>query len=51
MKTLLVPLDFSDATGQLVTEAAQIARQLSARIVLLHVVEPVAMPANASPSL
>lgn len=42
MKTLLVPLDFSDATGQLVTEAAQIARQLSAKIILLHVVEPVA---------
>lgn len=42
MKTLLVPLDFSDASGHLLNEAAHVARQLSAKMILLHVVEPVA---------
>lgn len=42
MKTLLVPLDFSDATNHLLNEAAQVARQLSGKMILLHVVEPVA---------
>lgn len=42
MKTILVPLDFSDATDLVVTKAAEIARQFSAKIVLLHIVEPVA---------
>ena len=42
MKTILVPLDFSDATDLIVRKAAEIAQQLSAKIILLHVVEPVA---------
>lgn len=42
MKTLLVAVDFSEASRQIVTYAAGLARELSARIVLLHVVEPVA---------
>lgn len=42
MKTILVPLDFSDASNLIVNKAAEIARALSAKVVLLHVVEPIA---------
>jgi nucleotide-binding universal stress UspA family protein len=42
MKTLLVPVDLSDASQPVLEEAAELAPQLSARIVLLHIVEPVA---------
>lgn len=42
MKTLLVAVDFSDASRQIVSFASQLAAELSARVVLLHVVEPVA---------
>ncbi len=42
MKTLLVPLDFSDITDLLIEKAVEIARPLEAKIVLLHIVEPVA---------
>lgn len=42
MKTILVPLDFSDSSVLVLNKAAEIARQLSAKVVLLHVVEPVA---------
>jgi len=42
MKTLLVAVDFSDASRQVVSFAANLAKELSARTVLLHVVEPVA---------
>lgn len=42
MKTILVPLDFSDASNLIVSKAAELAQQVSAKIVLLHVVEPVA---------
>lgn len=42
MKTLLVPLDFSDASNLLVEKAGEIAREFSAKIILLHVMEPVA---------
>lgn len=42
MKTLLVAVDFSDASRQIVAYAADLAKELSARIILLHVVEPVA---------
>ena len=50
MKTLLVPLDLSDATGPLIEEAGRLASMLSARVVLLHVSEPVAsyVPVGAS---
>ncbi len=40
METLLVPLDFSDATPKVVSTAANFAELLKARLVLLHVVEP-----------
>lgn len=42
MKTLLVPVDLSDASQPVLEKAAELAPQLLARIVLLHIVEPVA---------
>jgi nucleotide-binding universal stress UspA family protein len=42
MKTILVPLDFSDSSNLLLDQAAALARPLGARLILLHVVEPVA---------
>jgi len=50
MKTLLVPVDFSNASGVLIERAGGLARDLGARLVLLHVVEPVAtsVPVGAS---
>ncbi len=50
MKTLLVPVDFSDATSNLLQHAVDLAQELSGRLVLLHVSEPVAtyVPVGAS---
>src|SRR6188768_3057901 len=50
MKTLLVPVDFSDSTEDVLAQAAELARQVSGRIVLLHITEPVAeyVPVGAS---
>jgi nucleotide-binding universal stress UspA family protein len=50
MKTLLVPLDFSNTTDQVLAQASELARSLDARIVLIHIVEPVAtyVPVGAS---
>lgn len=50
MKTLLVPLDFSDSNAAVLAQAAELGRLLSAKILLLHVVEPVAtyMPVGAT---
>ena len=42
MKTLLVPVDLSDASQPVLQKAAELAPQLSARVILLHIVEPVA---------
>jgi nucleotide-binding universal stress UspA family protein len=42
MKTLLVPVDLSDASQPVLEKAAELAPLLSARIILLHIVEPVA---------
>jgi nucleotide-binding universal stress UspA family protein len=42
MKTLLVPLDFSDTSDLILRKSGEIARELSAKIILLHVIEPVA---------
>ena len=44
VKTILVPLDFSDESRKALAYAAPFARQFGAEIVLLHVVEPVATP-------
>ena len=40
MKSILVPVDFSDATPRVVESAHQMAQALRRRIVLLHVSEP-----------
>lgn len=50
MKTLLVPLDFSDASEKVVGVAGDLAKAMEGRVVLLHIVEPVAtyMPVGAS---
>jgi nucleotide-binding universal stress UspA family protein len=41
MNTILAAVGFSDATHLVVETAAELAQALSARIVLLHIVEPV----------
>lgn len=40
MKHLLVPVDFSNASNLVVERAGELAQELPARIVLLHVDEP-----------
>jgi len=40
MNTILVPVDFSDATPGVIEQAVQLATAFSARVVLLHVIEP-----------
>jgi universal stress protein A len=42
MKTLLVPLDLSDVSKPVLEKTAELAQQLSAKVVVLHVAEPVA---------
>ena len=46
MKTILAPIDFSDGTKPVIAEAIALARAMSARLVLLNVLQP--MPASAS---
>lgn len=40
MNTILVPVDFSDATPLVIATARQLAKAFASRIVLLHVAEP-----------
>jgi nucleotide-binding universal stress UspA family protein len=40
MKTILVPVDFSDVTPRVTEQAEALARPFGARMVLLHVSEP-----------
>lgn len=40
MKTILVPVDFSDATSATVAAAKQFAAVFGSRVVLLHISEP-----------
>lgn len=39
MKTILVPIDFSDVTGKVVEIAATLAGAFGSRVILVHVVE------------
>lgn len=50
MITLLVPLDTSDISSKVLAHAQKFARQLNARTILLHVVEPIPsyVPVGAS---
>src|ERR1035438_7087978 len=41
MKILLVPIDFSAASGSLLQTAASLAQSLGARLVVLHVLQPI----------
>jgi nucleotide-binding universal stress UspA family protein len=40
MRNLLVPIDFGDASNFVVEKAGELARELPARILLLHIDEP-----------
>jgi len=40
MKTILVPVDFSDVTGKVVDTAAALAGAFGSRVILVHVTEP-----------
>jgi universal stress protein A len=40
MKTILTPVDFSAISKAVVKSAAELARSLNARIILMHVVQP-----------
>lgn len=40
MKTILVPVDFSDVTARVIAAAESLARAYSARLILLHISEP-----------
>jgi nucleotide-binding universal stress UspA family protein len=51
MKTLLVPVDFSDSSERVLAQAAELARAVSGRLVLLHVVEPVASYVSVGASM
>jgi nucleotide-binding universal stress UspA family protein len=42
MKTLLVAVDLSDVSKPVLEKTAELAQQLSARVIVLHVAEPVA---------
>lgn len=46
MKTILVPVDLSDATVRVCDAACDLAKLLKARLVLLHVVQPPAIVMN-----
>ena len=41
VRTILLPTDFSDCAGHALSYATSLARQFSAKIVCVHVVEPV----------
>ena len=40
MKTILVPIDFSDITPRILASAESLAKPLKARLVLVHVISP-----------
>ena len=40
MKTILVPVDFSDVSSRVISTAEELARSFGSRLVLLHVSEP-----------
>ena len=44
IKSILVPIDFSPSSKKALAYAVPFAEQFGARIILVHVVEPVAMP-------
>lgn len=51
MKTILVPVDFSNVTQVVVAEAVYLARALDGRVVLLTIIQPPALPYDYAPIL
>ena len=49
VRSILVPTDFSECARHAVPVAAELARLLGARVVCLHVVEPVVQPIGFAP--
>ena len=49
MNRILVPVDFSDAEGEALVYAVPLANDTGAKIVLLHVIEPVYASAGPGP--
>jgi universal stress protein A len=50
VNTILLPTDFSDCARYAVPMAAEFARLLGARVICLHVVEPVVPPVGWTPT-
>ena len=50
VRSILVPTDFSECARHAVPVAAEFARLLGARVVCLHVVEPVVQPIGWTPA-
>jgi universal stress protein A len=46
LKTILVPLDFSEASNKALGYAVPFARQFDSKIILLHVIEPLPYPVD-----
>lgn len=46
MKTILAPIDFSESSKLVIAESVKLARATGARVVLLHVIQP--LPGSAS---
>ena len=51
MKTILAPIDFSDATSPVVEAASMLAQAFQARIVLAHVIRPTVIVNAYSPEV
>lgn len=49
MKTILVPIDFSPVSRDVIAEAVALARTLRARVVLVHVVQPPMIVSDLAP--
>ena len=45
MKTILAPIDFSESSQLVITESVALARATGARVILLHVIQP--LPGSA----
>lgn len=48
LKQIVVPIDFSDTSHKALQYAVPFAAQFGARLILLHVIEPFALPAELS---
>jgi nucleotide-binding universal stress UspA family protein len=51
VKTILVPVDFSDVCDAVVSEASVLARALAARVVLLTVIQPPVITGEYAPMM